>query len=250
MTPTLIQKGNARTNKSARVDRSGRKYVPFVIVNHISAGSASSVDSWFTSAGNTVSSAHFLVTRTGEIHQYVRIEDMAWSNGLDVATNLRAATAAVVYEQKVNPNLYTVSIEHEGYEGNGLDGQLTDPQFEASVWLHFYIQKYIKQTYGTDFPLDREHVIGHCEINCISKPHCPGPAFPWARLCETLAKGENPKMELKDIKGHWAEASIQALLDRSLVKGYDDGTFRPDLPITRAEVAKILNDIVWLLENK
>lgn len=44
-----------------------------------------------------------------------------------------------------------------------------------------------------------------------------------------------------DISGTWAEASIKQGLEKGLIKGYEDGTFRPDAPITRAELAALFN---------
>lgn len=42
-----------------------------------------------------------------------------------------------------------------------------------------------------------------------------------------------------DLSGHWAAADIKVLIERGIVNGYPDGTFRPDAPVTRAEIAKI-----------
>jgi len=43
-----------------------------------------------------------------------------------------------------------------------------------------------------------------------------------------------------DMKGHWAEKFVSALCEKGIVNGYDDGTFRGNNPITRAELVKIL----------
>lgn len=250
--PEIIWKGNIHTNSSARVDGRGRSYIPSVIVNHISEGTASSVDYWFTDPDNKLSSAHFLVTRTGEIHQYLEIERMAWSNGLDMQNCLDHdhVTAQVIFDMKVNPNLYTVSIEHEGYAGNGLDGSLTEPQFQASVWLHKYIRNYVRDKMGQDLPLDESHVFGHCDINKVTRPNCPGPNFPWARLYVAIAKEQQPVKEFSDIGGHWAAAAIKAVASLGIVEGFDDGTFRPDQTMTRAEVIQVINNLVWYMEHR
>lgn len=39
-----------------------------------------------------------------------------------------------------------------------------------------------------------------------------------------------------DISGHWAEQYIVKLAQRNAIKGYEDGTFRPDQTVTRAEL--------------
>ncbi|MBK1989379.1 S-layer homology domain-containing protein [Sphaerospermopsis aphanizomenoides BCCUSP55] len=44
----------------------------------------------------------------------------------------------------------------------------------------------------------------------------------------------------KDIQTHWAKSSILTAAERNIFKGYPDGTFRPDAPVTRAEFAAII----------
>ena len=44
-----------------------------------------------------------------------------------------------------------------------------------------------------------------------------------------------------DIEGHWAEPSIDKIYGNGRIDGYEDGTFKPDQDMTRAEAAKILN---------
>ncbi|NPV90600.1 MAG: beta-propeller fold lactonase family protein [Firmicutes bacterium] len=43
-----------------------------------------------------------------------------------------------------------------------------------------------------------------------------------------------------DLAGHWAHDCAMALLQHGLIKGYPDGTIRPDNEITRAEAAALL----------
>jgi hypothetical protein len=51
---------------------------------------------------------------------------------------------------------------------------------------------------------------------------------------------ENAKaVSLSDIKGHWGEGNIKALVARGGIAGYPDGTFRPNNTITRAEFVTI-----------
>ncbi len=206
--PNIIWKGNEHTNSSDRGD-----IVPVCIVNHISAGTMGSMDNWFTNSGNQVSSAHFGVAKDGRIHQYVKIERMAWANGLRM-DNLRAASAPIVFDKKVNPNLYSVSIEHEGTYGD-----LTEAQFQSSVWLHQYIRDYVKQEWGYEIPFDDYHVIGHFQIDKINKPNCPGPKFPWARLYAELAKEEGNEMDKVLAYEDWAWNE----LDTWLGDAYNEG---------------------------
>lgn len=50
-----------------------------------------------------------------------------------------------------------------------------------------------------------------------------------------------PNITFTDIQGHWAEASIQKAISAGIVKGYGDGTFQPDKPITNAEFRLMLH---------
>lgn len=45
----------------------------------------------------------------------------------------------------------------------------------------------------------------------------------------------------RDIVGHWAQGNIEHLAQLGIVRGREDGTFVPDAPITRAEVAVIVD---------
>ncbi len=45
----------------------------------------------------------------------------------------------------------------------------------------------------------------------------------------------------KDIEGHWAQEQIETWLQKGLVSGDPDGTFRPDRPVTRAEFVTFVN---------
>jgi S-layer homology domain len=46
---------------------------------------------------------------------------------------------------------------------------------------------------------------------------------------------------LSDTSTSWAEPFIRVLIDRNIIAGYPDGTYRPDQPITRAEFAALLS---------
>lgn len=53
-----------------------------------------------------------------------------------------------------------------------------------------------------------------------------------------------PEVIYKDIVGLWAEEDIYKMVDLGLIKGYPDGTFRPNNKITRAEFGTILARIL------
>ena len=53
-------------------------------------------------------------------------------------------------------------------------------------------------------------------------------------------KADDPQ-PVDDVSGHWAEKAIRRCIERGLLKGYPDGSFQPDKPVTRAELAVILD---------
>jgi S-layer homology domain len=57
----------------------------------------------------------------------------------------------------------------------------------------------------------------------------------------TAIPATNKVAQASDVAGNWAEPFIKVLVEKDIIKGYPDGTFRPDQPITRAEFAALLN---------
>ncbi|MFP4698288.1 MAG: S-layer homology domain-containing protein [Eubacteriales bacterium] len=53
----------------------------------------------------------------------------------------------------------------------------------------------------------------------------------------------------KELEGHWAKDYIGCVAEAGIVIGYEDGTFRPDEPITRGELATIIAKVLKLEEK-
>lgn len=160
-----------RASPNYKTGRKGRKVI--AIVNHITAGSMPGCLAWMQNP-DSKASAHYLITRAGEIFQLVRDEDTAYHAGI-------ANKPTWGLYDGSNPNYYTLGIEHECLGG----GELTEAQYQASLWIHGQlIGKY-------NFPIDNNHIIGHYRIDSVNRPNCPGPNFPWARLFKDLKGGVN-----------------------------------------------------------
>ena len=56
--------------------------------------------------------------------------------------------------------------------------------------------------------------------------------------------------EFTDIDGHWAENVIKKWQNSGYISGYPDGSFKPDNPVTRAELSRILSSAFDLKENE
>jgi len=162
----IIKKPVAKGN--FRKGRNGHK--PLAIVIHIMDGTLVGTDAWFNDPNSHVSS-NYGVGKSGEIHQYVAEADSAAAQGI-----VNKPTAKVVKDNPgVNPNLFCISIEHEGFDGN----KLTVAQKKASVELIADIAK------RNNIPIDKDHVIPHHSIR-FSKT-CPGSGVDIAELI-SLAK--------------------------------------------------------------
>jgi len=130
---------------------------PKAIVIHIIVGSLESAGLTFGNARSSVS-AHYGVGKCGRTHQFVQETDTAFHAGTVVRPTWKLLDPAV------NPNLYTVGIEHEGQPQDAWP----DDQYRASAALVREIAQRWK------FPLDRDHVIMHREIRASKT--CPGSA--------------------------------------------------------------------------
>lgn len=159
----MLEEWNPSPNFSSR---EGRKIN--TIVDHITAGAFPGCVDWLRNPASGVS-AHYVVTKLGRIIQLVKEGNKAWANGTynRGSWNLYDGT---------NPNLTTISIEHEGMSGE----PLAEAQYQASLFLHReLIAKY-------SLPIDEEHIIGHYRLDSVNKSNCPGSGFPWVRLFTDL----------------------------------------------------------------
>ena len=79
------------------------------------------------------------------------------------------------------------------------------------------------------YSIPAEKVLGHREV---SNTLCPGKNFDLEKFRAGL---------LRDYIGHWAESSIKRAIAAKVMSGYPDGSWKPEQPITRAELAVILD---------
>lgn len=48
-------------------------------------------------------------------------------------------------------------------------------------------------------------------------------------------------VDFADVKGHWSESYVNAMVENGYIKGYEDGTFRPDQTISNTEALILLS---------
>lgn len=193
---------NLTNNKGSR-----NGWKPDMIVCHIAEGTYNGTISWLKNP-LSVASAHFVVSKQGEITQLVDLKDAAWAQGLS-ASKIPQSTLKAVRDRNTNPNQYCISIEHEG-KYKDTRGALTEKQKAATIELIKFIRPEVKRIYGIDIPIDRQHIVGHYEINPKGKPNCPGEKFPFAEIINALKPAQKPSEPPKqDYEKLYAEAKKQ-----------------------------------------
>ena len=65
----------------------------------------------------------------------------------------------------------------------------------------------------------------------------------FAELIKNIDKANIASVPFSDVNGHWAMQAIAQAYANGRISGYNDGTFRPNALITRAEAARILNSV-------
>lgn len=150
----------------------GRSRPIDMIVVHVMEGTMAGTLAWFRNP-EAEASAHYGISRSGEIVQYVRDADTAWHAG-----RVDRPTAPQVIERPgVNPNSYSIGIENEG------TGK--EPPTEAQVRANVELIRWLCSRYA--IPISRRHIVGHREI--YAGKACPG----MIDVLELVARAQMPE---------------------------------------------------------
>lgn len=154
---------------------------PRWIVLHGTAGgtSAEAIGNYFASTvgtGNPVSS-HYVIGVDGTVVQCVAEADGAYGNGVLTAGH------ATFWDESVNPNLTTISIEHckaNTDNSNGLSAAQQAASFDLvnDICNRWDIPKRNADASGG--------ITGHYSLDPVNRANCPGP-YPWPALWTALA---------------------------------------------------------------
>ncbi len=182
---------NESLNYSNNCYKGRKKIIPDIIVCHITSSFEKAVQMFYD--GTSDVSSHFVIGEKGQFKQIINLKDSAWANGTslnqDSDVYYKFSTNDLIKTRTENANYYTFSIEHES-----LDGDLTENQYKRTLEIMKEIINFIKNEYNYDFIIDRNHIIGHSEINPIVRTICPGKKFPFNKLINDLLKWRNKKI--------------------------------------------------------
>jgi N-acetyl-anhydromuramyl-L-alanine amidase AmpD len=154
--------------------RKGRPlgFRPEAMVIHVMAGTFSAGESVFLGEG-TQKSAHYGISKEGVIHQYVDENDTAFHAGVVVNPTWP------LLKPGVNPNFYTIGIEHEGLA----DDVWPEAQLTASAGLIGEIVARWR------IPVDVLHLVRHHQIRATKT--CPGN---WLQMDELIQRVPSPEV--------------------------------------------------------
>jgi hypothetical protein len=184
---------------------------PEAVVVHIMEGTLAGTDAWFKNPVSKVS-AHYGIGRQGVVHQYVSETDTAFHAGR------RSNPTWDLIKDGVNPNKYTIGIEHEGNE----DSAWPPAMYEASAAL-------IRDICARwSIPIDRDHIIGHREIYSLKT--CPGSVVSLDKLVK-LARAEALDTGNYNFIPHAGITNARGKLN-----------IRKGAPITTAKKVRTVND--------
>lgn len=140
---------------------------------HINQGSFEESIAWMAKNGT---SAHFEVGRAGQVAQLVDTDDSAWGNGLSYEVMSAkwlcphghvVKPAWKLLEAPHNPNLDTISIEHEGFSGKPWTLSQRRATVGLLVWLGRKYPDLVPYVVGST-------LIGHYHLDPIDRAGCPG----------------------------------------------------------------------------
>lgn len=113
--------------------------------------------------------------------------------------------------------------------GGQVDSSKVARASEADNWAYDYVQKLKNQKILSGYP------------DGTYRPENPVTRAEFAVMIgKLLGVGPKNSYAFKDTGRHWANGYIAALAGLNYINGYNDGTFRPNSLISRAEMVKII----------
>lgn len=123
------------------------------------------------------------------------------------------------------------------------------PKFEAAMKNAAWLTAELMKEYGWNVSSVKKH-------QDFSGKHCPHRIlddYGWdyfLNLVRGASEEVNDVAKFNDTAGHWAEKIIDELAEMGIVNGNNSGSFEPDKPATKAEVAAMVRNAVKYITGK
>lgn len=134
----------------------------------------------------------------------------------------------------------------------GVNVETSDIQIFCDVDENAWYQPYVLQLYFDN--VIEGYTGGDCTANRLFKAYQEVTRAEGIKIIlnmfgtsvEPLSSGDQTGFTDVD-SSHWAAAYIRTAFSLGIVNGYDDGTFQPNTPLTRAEFVKMLSEAEEIL---
>ncbi|MDO4793461.1 MAG: S8 family serine peptidase [Filifactor alocis] len=159
----------------------------------------------------------------------------------------------VLEDARVEKITYTLEQGYmQGYEGNKFKPDAHITRAEASILFADLIEEEeLKKLVFSDVKQDVWYTAAVMKLSSTGYLRAredgnmhPNDEITRAEYAYILAKLRNlppANKIMRDVpKEHWAAEAIAASIEAGIISGYDDGTVRPDQPITRAEAVSMI----------
>ncbi len=149
------------------VPPSGKAFSVIHITGNSRLPSAEGEATWRINDPANQNSATFFVNRDGSVVQFLAdpLHMDPWSNGDVNQPDTSNPRIKAVLDDGVNANERTiVAIENVGFEPGS---SLTDAQIKSCAEIVAHYHK------ATGVPVNRQTVIGHYQLNSVTRPNCP-----------------------------------------------------------------------------
>jgi N-acetylmuramoyl-L-alanine amidase len=200
-----------------KIGRPGQ-FQPEAVVIHIMDGTLSGTDSWFNDTRAKVS-AHYGIGKAGQVHQYVKEADTAFHAG----TVDRPSWPLL--KPRVNPNFYTIGIEHAGLAGE--PWPWPSPQLQASAKL----VREIMDRWG--IPVVPERIVPHHLIRAGKT--CPDVNFNRAAYLTAVTTVIAPAVTLAPL----ASALDVTVIDPTTTRSWPQSESAPVAVKTKGQTVRV-----------
>lgn len=169
---------------------------------------------WYLNPGAQCS-PHDVIDTNGDIYHLIDYDNASMCNGTKTVAGdhlyYKCATNSIVKSRKTNANYYTYSIEFV----HCAKGDINEAQVQAAIWLlKNRIIPHAKSK-GINFKVDRQHIIGHCEINPTTRSFCPGKNFPYDRIIAGVLASEYNIKPATAVYQSLGQAAVRSAPDNS-----------------------------------
>ena len=185
-------------------------------------------------------------------------DGLGWSRGYGGFTRVNTANQDTVTMTPDAVPLGAVEFEApyiNGYEDGTIrpNGKLTRAELAQIIYNLFGEEKNYSGASYSDVNADfwGYNAISFAELNnyMVGYPDdtfMPNAFVTRAELTTAVAKivevtGQAGNSKFSDVDGHWAEMPINGLTGKSVITGYEDGTFLPNNHITRTEACVVIS---------